>query len=340
GPATIQDSEPAWNVREVIAINSSEPVCSTARKPAGNVDGSPFNHRTTGADSPLAPFGRPVRCSKQQGEALVPAVPDSQDVIDDAVDHLRREICERTSGSQVHRVNPDLLRPHPGGLTSRDSSPLRGDDRGVPLRILQIPPFDIQMNRGVLEQMTEGLWRQRGSRDDLIPSLRVRVVHRSLRPCAGPLCQAREATRVVPDVRDEHPARPPGQQGWCIEVVIAEFLQHSGEVRGPTTGEEQLGVRGVGGVVSRPVALTGSKRLRFRAQPPHLSHDASSTTLLRNVPMPSIVMLTMSPCARYSRGVRAWPTPPGVPVTITSPGRSVVIVEMYWTRAPGECTRS
>ena len=41
---------------------------------------------------------------------------------------------------------------------------------------------------------------------------------------------------------------------------------------------------------------------------------------LRHSPMPSIEVVTMLPSVRNSLGVRPSPTPPGVPVRITSPG--------------------
>src|SRR5450756_1203394 len=51
---------------------------------------------------------------------------------------------------------------------------------------------------------------------------------------------------------------------------------------------------------------------------------ASATTRLRMVPMPSMVTSMMSPGFIQTGGVRAKPTPPGVPVAIRSPGLSVV----------------
>ena len=53
----------------------------------------------------------------------------------------------------------------------------------------------------------------------------------------------------------------------------------------------------------------------------------SATTGLVNVPTVPIDTSTVSPAFMYSGGVRLSPTPPGVPVAITSPGSSVVKVE-------------
>src|SRR5579883_2504059 len=57
------------------------------------------------------------------------------------------------------------------------------------------------------------------------------------------------------------------------------------------------------------------------------------TTLFRSVPMPSISVSTTSPSCRYSGGLRAKPTPLGVPVAMISPGSSVMPSEssaMIW----------
>ena len=54
---------------------------------------------------------------------------------------------------------------------------------------------------------------------------------------------------------------------------------------------------------------------------------ASSATGLRSTPTRSTSTSTMSPCFIQSGGVRFAPTPPGVPVTITSPGRSGATVD-------------
>ena len=55
---------------------------------------------------------------------------------------------------------------------------------------------------------------------------------------------------------------------------------------------------------------------------------AAAMTLLRKIPMPEISTSTVSPGRIHKGGVRFAPTPPGVPVTMTSPGTSGQIVEM------------
>jgi hypothetical protein len=56
--------------------------------------------------------------------------------------------------------------------------------------------------------------------------------------------------------------------------------------------------------------------------------QVSSATPLRNIPRRSISTSTISPGFNQSGGVRREPTPPGVPVAITSPGsRRVTFLE-------------
>src|ERR1700712_864487 len=69
---------------------------------------------------------------------------------------------------------------------------------------------------------------------------------------------------------------------------------------------------------------------RRRTEPdPHWSahHFPFRTTGLVNVPMPSMVMLTVSPCS-------IGPTPSGVPVRIRSPGSSVITADTHSMIAP------
>src|SRR5437660_1906270 len=54
------------------------------------------------------------------------------------------------------------------------------------------------------------------------------------------------------------------------------------------------------------------------------------TTGLRNSPTPSISTSTSSPGLRNTGGLRAAPTPGGVPVKIRSPGSSVITCERNW----------
>src|SRR2546426_3322716 len=60
--------------------------------------------------------------------------------------------------------------------------------------------------------------------------------------------------------------------------------------------------------------LVPGKRIEHLLRPPLI--------VFRSTPMPSISISTTSPTLRYSGGVRAKPTPAGVPVMITSPGHS------------------
>ena len=57
-------------------------------------------------------------------------------------------------------------------------------------------------------------------------------------------------------------------------------------------------------------------------------HQDSLTTRLFSWPRPSMVVTRSWPSCRSRFGSWAWPTPPGVPVAITSPGFSVMMVEM------------
>ncbi len=60
--------------------------------------------------------------------------------------------------------------------------------------------------------------------------------------------------------------------------------------------------------------------------PERLDHFSSSTTL-RSTPMPLISTSATSPGFIHKGGLRFAPTPPGVPLTITSPGSSGNTVE-------------
>src|SRR3954453_17871913 len=67
---------------------------------------------------------------------------------------------------------------------------------------------------------------------------------------------------------------------------------------------------------------------------------ASLTTTFSKRPMPAISATTVSPPTRYRFGVRACPTPPGVPVAMMSPGLSRTMVDTYCTSATGSKSRS
>src|SRR5439155_10101807 len=55
----------------------------------------------------------------------------------------------------------------------------------------------------------------------------------------------------------------------------------------------------------------------------------SNATVFDSVPTPETVTSTTSPSVRYSGGTRESPTPPGVPVAITSPACSVMPLDRY-----------
>ena len=55
-----------------------------------------------------------------------------------------------------------------------------------------------------------------------------------------------------------------------------------------------------------------------------VAHQGTSWTVLRRVPRPVISTSTTSPSESSPEGTMNRPTPPGVPVTITSPGESRV----------------
>ncbi len=58
------------------------------------------------------------------------------------------------------------------------------------------------------------------------------------------------------------------------------------------------------------------------------AHAQSSAMVLRSTPMASTSTSTTSPGFMNTGGLRLLPTPPGVPVTITSPGNSGTKLEM------------
>src|SRR5262249_39043552 len=70
-----------------------------------------------------------------------------------------------------------------------------------------------------------------------------------------------------------------------------------------------------------PLSLISYSAPRTRAP------ATSSSIGLRRMPMPSISTSTVSPCFMKSCGLRAMPTPDGVPLTMISPGLSVIASE-------------
>src|SRR6476619_1345846 len=102
--------------------------------------------------------------------------------------------------------------------------------------------------------------------------------------------------------------------------------------------EGATGVAGVGPVEQRGADQANMRRACGRRAEPNSNclfaprvrvchHFPLRTTGLLNVPMPSTVMLTVSPSS-------IGPTPSGVPVRIRSPGSSVITAEIHSTIAP------
>ena len=74
--------------------------------------------------------------------------------------------------------------------------------------------------------------------------------------------------------------------------------------------------------MKKPASFTGTKNNGSQAFSG--LQAASSWTGLDNTPIPSISTSNTSPCFIQTGGLRAAPTPPGVPMMITSPGFSVM----------------
>ena len=74
--------------------------------------------------------------------------------------------------------------------------------------------------------------------------------------------------------------------------------------------------------MKKPASFTGTKNNGSQAFDG--LQAASSWTGLDNTPIPSISTSNTSPCFIQTGGFRAAPTPPGVPMMITSPGSSVM----------------
>ena len=89
---------------------------------------------------------------------------------------------------------------------------------------------------------------------------------------------------------------------------------------GDGRGARRQGPRGV------PLLQRHPRQRRGHAQR-RLTVSASARQTLRSVPSPEIDVSTTCPSARKRGGVRPAPTPPGVPVAMTSPGSSVITVD-------------
>ena len=126
------------------------------------------------------------------------------------------------------------------------------------------------------------------------------------------------------DAVDELDRRPRGLE---VEVLLGVERRERRARRRARQPAHRVG-RGVGRRRSSPRTrrpAPAARNVRFaRSTGRSRSHPmpvrAASTTGLRSVPTPSIVISTTSPSTSQRGGVRAAPTPAGVPVRITSPG--------------------
>src|SRR3569833_267430 len=99
------------------------------------------------------------------------------------------------------------------------------------------------------------------------------------------------------------------------------------------SAEEGVDLTGIDGKIDGIERQCSAEPLGNAAHLEHRSGDnrhcaassTSSRTGLRRSPMPSISISHTSPSRIQTGGVRAWPTPGGVPMAITSPGSSVMI---------------
>src|SRR5262249_34131600 len=117
--------------------------------------------------------------------------------------------------------------------------------------------------------------------------------------------------------RHLEPARSP--QHRAVESVgrgRAREHQKNRQERQPTHGSRFANARGAGLARVRSSSINLNKPFRL--------YFVSATTLLRSTPIFEISTSTASPGLSHSGGLRAMPTPGGVPVEITSPGTSGV----------------
>ena len=105
----------------------------------------------------------------------------------------------------------------------------------------------------------------------------------------------------------------PGPERWRIDEDGPEPM------RAPKTRAGRNAAAGVRNS-PRPAVPGGEGARTGRAQ--------SSLIVFTSTPTLSMSISTLSPGFIHIGGVRREPTPPGVPVTITSPGTSSVKVEM------------
>ena len=74
---------------------------------------------------------------------------------DEPVDQRGREIQEGAAIVEVHGTKPEAPGPQPGRLADANRLAVRPGDQGVPLACRQVAPFDVEMDRGVMEETTQ-----------------------------------------------------------------------------------------------------------------------------------------------------------------------------------------
>src|SRR6267378_448014 len=127
-------------------------------------------------------------------------------------------------------------------------------------------------------------------------------------------------------------AMPAQRRLYASTFVLSLALELYGTWLGSWTWARE--VPGIALVTTNPPAAAGAlycaldalTALATRGFPPR---PQSSPIVLTSTPTLSISISTVSPGFIQTGGLRRAPTPPGVPVTMTSPGASVVKLEMY-----------
>src|SRR5262245_4099574 len=135
------------------------------------------------------------------------------------------------------------------------------------------------------------------------------------------------------DIRSAAGAKPDQDVNWLRRPILC-VCRRRGSRQNQTNGD---GRRKIGAFHDRPPSVrraspTGARLLllfRERARTPRCQREGqsyfSSAMGLRKTPTFSISISQVSPAfIQTGSGLRAWPTPDGVPVRMTSPGSSVM----------------
>ena len=128
-----------------------------------------------------------------------------------------------------------------------------------------------------------------------------------------------EALRDTLRLTGTHVGCDTSQCGACTVHVDGKSVKSCTMLAIEAEGREITTIEGL---------ATGGAELKRRPALHRPPCDQPSLIVWRNRPTPVISTSTVSPGNMNSGGVRAAPTPPGVPVTITSPGSSGAKVEM------------